>query len=107
MIGSFITGPFITKQRSITRFQALLLVIGFAAMAGCASTADLQQASNDSQRALQAAEDAQAVAEAAQRVAEQALESAQAAQETATSAENCCQVQEERLDRALERMQQK
>ncbi|MGQ9427001.1 alanine-zipper protein [Gilvimarinus sp. F26214L] len=69
---------------------------------GCATTnSEAEQAMrSDVDRAMQMAEEAQ-------RTAEQAMEAARRAQETADSSEQCCREQEQRLDRALERMQEK
>ncbi len=90
-----------TSTKTITSgLKAALIISGIVFAAGCSSTAQIEQAQSDAARALEAAQQAQ-------RTADQALEAARAAQATANEAENCCEVQTERLDRALERMQQK
>lgn len=88
------------SQKITSGLKALVLVSGFGLVVGCASNAAVEQAQADAARALQ-------VAEEAQRTAAQASEAASSAQRAADAAQSCCNRQEEKLDKALERMQQK
>ena len=85
-------------KKMVSMFWVVALSLGL--MAGCASTTELEQAQADSQRALE-------VAEEAKKLAEEASSKADRAQSAADSANQCCQNQQQKLDRALERMQQK
>lgn len=77
-----------------------IAVLSLGLLAGCASNSQIEEAQADSQRALEVAEEAMSVAREASRKAD-------SAQSSADSANQCCQDQQEKLDRALERMQQK
>ncbi|WP_111641260.1 alanine-zipper protein [Marinimicrobium alkaliphilum] len=87
-------------QKTFASLKAVALIMGFALATGCASNAAIEEAQSDAQRALE-------VAEEAQRTAQQAAEAARAAQRSADAAQRCCDANTEKLDRALERMQQK
>lgn len=75
-------------------------VLSLGLLAGCASTSEIEQARTDSERALE-------VAQEARQLAQEASRKADSAQSSADSANQCCQDQQQKLDRALERMQQK
>lgn len=77
-----------------------VVALSLGLLAGCASTSEIEQARTDSQRALEVAEEARQLAEEASRKADRA-------QSSADSANQCCQDQQQKLDRAIERMQQK
>lgn len=77
-----------------------IAVLSLGLLAGCASTSDIEQAQSDSERALQ-------VAEEAKQIAEEASRKADSAQSSADSANQCCQENKQKLDRAMERMQEK
>lgn len=88
------------SKKALVGLQALVLALGFALVTGCASNAAIEQAQSDAQRALQ-------VAEEAQRTAQQASEAARAAQAAADASQRCCNETQQKLDRMLERSQQK
>lgn len=88
------------RKNIVTGLRALVLVSGVSLFAGCATNTQTEEAEADAQQTRE-------IAEQAQRTAQQALDEARAAREAIDSAQRCCEDQEERLDRALERMQQK
>jgi len=77
-----------------------IAVLSLGLLAGCATNSAVEEAQSDSQRALEMAEEALSVAR-------EASSKADSAQSSADQANRCCEDQQEKLDRALERMQQK
>lgn len=88
------------SKKALTGLQAAALVMGFALVTGCASTSQIEQAQSDAQQALQ-------IAQEAQRTAQEATAAARAAQQSADAANRCCSETQQKLDRLLERSQQK
>lgn len=78
-----------------------IAVLSLGLLAGCATnSSEVEQAQSDAERALQ-------VAEEAKQIAEEASRKADSAQSSADSANQCCQENKQKLDRAMERMQEK
>lgn len=91
-------------NRRISRSLMLLGVASALALsAGCANR-ELRELA---EQASQDAQAAQQTASAAQQTANQALSEAQAASAAAAEGNRCCEDLELKLERALERMQQK
>lgn len=91
------------SKRMFSGLQATALVLGVGLMAGCASTASneqIEQAQSDAQEALQMAREAKQEAQAAS-------ETARAAQSAASAAEECCASNKAKIDRMMQRSQQK
>ncbi|WP_341939127.1 Lpp/OprI family alanine-zipper lipoprotein [Marinimicrobium sp. C2-29] len=78
-----------------------IAVLSLGLLAGCATnSSEVEQAQTDAERALQ-------VAEEAKQIAQEASRKADSAQSSADSANQCCQDNRQKLDRAMERMQEK
>lgn len=88
------------SKKMFSGLQATALVLGVGLMAGCASTEQIEQAQSDAQEALQMAREAKQEAQAAS-------ETARAAQSAASAAEECCASNKAKIDRMMERSQQK
>ncbi|PKL96521.1 MAG: hypothetical protein CVV18_01430 [Gammaproteobacteria bacterium HGW-Gammaproteobacteria-8] len=86
-----------------TAIAACALVIA----AGCATTAQVEQAQAEAAEARRIAEAAQSAVDQARGMMQQAMEAARAAQAAADASQNCCNDLERKLDRALQDMQRK
>jgi|GEM_PF-1036648 len=87
--------------------KATVAAILLALAAGCATTAQVEQAQAEAAEAKRIAEEAQRSVENARSMMQQAMEAARAAQAAADASQNCCNDLERKLDRALQDMQRK
>lgn len=88
------------SKNVLSRAAALALVASLAVVGGCASNAQTDENTSTAQEALQTAQEARDMAQ-------EALDTARAAQRAADESQRCCTTQQEKLDRLLERSQQK
>lgn len=88
------------SKNLLSRAAALALIASLGVVGGCATNAQTEENASTAQEALQTAQEARDLAQ-------EALDTARAAQQAAEESQRCCTTQQEKLDRLLERSQQK
>lgn len=95
------------SRTSNTMIKAAVAGFALVIAAGCATTAQVEEARAQAAEAQRTAEAAQAAVDQARGMMQQAMEAARAAQAAADASQNCCNDLERKLDRALQDMQRK
>jgi len=90
-----------------TLIKAAIAGFALAIAAGCATTAQVEEARAEAAEAKRVAQEAQSTVDQARGMMQQAMEAARAAQAAADASQNCCNDLERKLDRALQDMQRK
>ncbi len=93
------------NRNALLKSAAAAFMLALAA--GCATTAQVEQAQAEAAEAKRMAQEAQSMVENARSMMQQAMEAARAARAAADASQNCCNDLERKLDRALQDMQRK